>query len=338
MSENDDPVERKVQLTGGSTYTVSLPKAWAGDRDIEPGSHVLLYFQGDQLVLTKGDDAPDATAHETTIQGGDSDPATLAHAITAAYIAGCDRIGVEGLTDRDKRRTAIQAIRGFVGLEVMTEDEDSLEARTMLDVEDLSPAQTLAQLERTALEMQSEAISAVLSADGELGQQVARQDDDVDRLFALVSRGFQQSMIDPAVSMGNGNLTPFEYYMAARQLERIADHAEKTANIAGRLSEAPPSDLADELQEFGDQSRRLVRDALSGLLDGKAEESGAFGSLIADAEELLTGLAALDEQVYERNLDDGYLLGLVIDSLVRTTEYAVNIAESGLQARHRGSR
>lgn len=336
MNEHTEPVERKVQLTGGSTFTVSLPKEWAGGQDIEPGSRIRIYEQGDQLIITRSQRAPGEQTHETTIEASGRDSASLVLSVGSAYIAGCDEIHVEGLQRSDQHRAITRAVRGFVGLEVLTETESSLRARTMLDVGDLSPEQTLAQLERTALEMHREALSTVAGADEERARQIARQDDDVDRLFALISRGFQQSLVDPAVTVGNGTLSPFEYYMAARQLERIADHAEKIATIASRLENEPPANLSAQLESLGEQAQTIVRDALSGLLD--ASDDAVFDTVISEAATLRTELATLDEQLHERNLADGYLLGLVVDSLVRTVQYGLNITETGLQARHRQKR
>jgi len=331
MNENTDSVERKVQLTGGSTYTVSLPKAWATEQSIEPGTQVVLNSRGDQLLMTKESD-PAREGSTATLDAGEHGATTLSLSVAAAYTAGCDEIHVESLHDTDKRRAITRVIRRFVGLEVMTETEDTLQARTMLDVGDLSPAQTLAQVERTTLEMHGQALQAIVEADVSLAEQVATQDDDVDRLFALVSRGFQQSLVDPAVTT-DGHLTPFEYYMAARQLERIADHAEKVATLAGRLTDSPPADIADELVSLGERSRALVRKALSGLL--AEDDTSELTAVVVEAEDLLARLDALDEQLYERDPEDGYPLGLAVDSLTRTTQYGVNIAEAGMQAAHR---
>jgi phosphate uptake regulator len=331
MNDDSPTVERKVQLTGGSTYTVSLPKEWAGQQGIEPGTAVHLHVQDDQLVMTRGRDGGEQLP-AAAIDAGAQDSATLGLSVAAAYIAGCERVQVTNIPDGRTRRSVTRAVRRFVGLEVMTETETSLSAQTMLDVADLSPAQTLAQIERTALDMHAESLDALVSADGSLGEQVAGQDDTVDRLFALVSRGFQQSLVDPAVTT-DGDRSPFEYYMAARQLERVADHAEKIATLAGRLAGPPPEPLGEEFVELGERSRSLVRRALAGLLN--SDDESALGAVVADAETLRTDLAAFDEAVYERGLDDGYLLGLVVDSLARTTEYGLNIAEAGMQARHR---
>jgi phosphate uptake regulator len=332
MNDNTDPIKRKVQLTGGSTYTVSLPKEWAGEQNIEPGTQVNLYSQGDQLVMTQSESSPTASDHVTTITAGEREAATVAHSVASAYVAGCDEVRIKELRTTDQRRAVVRTIRGFIGLEVMSEDDESMVARTMLDSGTLSAEQTLAQIERKTLEMHEEAVEAVVSADGDVGAGIARQDDDVDRLFALISRGFQQSLVDPAVTMGESELTPFEYYMAARQLERIADHAEKIATIAGRLDEQPPEETAEELRSLGERARAIVGRALDGLLDPASKD----GTALADAGRLLDEIESTDQHLYERDLEDGYLLGLVLDSVKRTVEYGINIAEAGLQVNHRG--
>jgi len=43
---------RKVQVTGGSTYTVSLPKTWANDNDVSAGTTVEFYPEDSELLLT----------------------------------------------------------------------------------------------------------------------------------------------------------------------------------------------------------------------------------------------------------------------------------------------
>lgn len=332
MSSDTEPIERKVQLTGGSTYTVSLPKEWASRQRIEAGSQVNLYVRGDQLVITRGETADEI--REATIDATNRTAATLALAIGSAYVAGCDVIRVEGLHDTSERRTVTRAIRRFVGLEVMTENETSLTARTMLDAADLSPAQTLAQMERTTLEMHADAITAVLEVDGELGDRVSQQDDTVDRLFALISRGFQRSLVDPSVALSRNGLSSFEYYMAARQLERVADHAEKIGQIATRLEAVPPEHVAEEMEAYGSRARKIVSTSLSGLLN----EEPDLTDVIVDAEQLLSDIEGLDETLYDTALNDRYHQGVVLDSITRTTQYGVNIAEAGLQATYRANK
>ncbi len=327
MAEDSTPVERKVQLTGGSTYTVSLPKEWASSQAIEPGSTVHIYSRRDWLVLTQAQ--TDRDRRSATIVAGGRNPPELALHVAAAYVAGCEEIRVEGVLDTAHRRAIRDAVSGLVGIEIHEETAETIVARTMLDVADLSPSQTLVQMELTTLTMHEEAIDAVLTGDSETGRRVKRQDDDVDRLFGLICREFQRSLVDVSVSQGGNGLTTFEYYAAARQLERVADHAEKIAGVAERIGETPPEEVTSDLNALGHQARDLVRRALSGLLE--EDDPNTLSAVVADAERVVEEAEALDRDLYELGLTDGYLLGTVVDSIIRTAEYGVNIAESGLQ-------
>lgn len=329
----DDTVTRIVQLTGGSTYTVSLPKGWADDQDIQPGSTVSLHSRGAQLVMQRTVDDPGAHEHVTTIRAATRSPATLARSVAAAYVAGSSEVHVTDLQGRDQRRAVTNAIRDFVGFEVMDEDETSIVACTMLDTGELSSLQTLTQLERTTLLMHAEAIETVLEADAARAVRIADQDDEVDRLFALISRRFQQSLESPGPSMDAERLSAFEFYMAARHLERVADHAEKIARVVDRLGGRPGDDIAADLEDTGTRARSLVRRAVSGIID----EPGELEAVVADADPLFADAESLDERLYHEKPANGYLLGVVLDSILRTAEYGVNIADVGLRARYRTS-
>lgn len=326
MSNGEEPVKRKVQVTGGSTYTVSLPKGWAGEQGIEAGSTVHLYSRDDRLLVSKGE--YDGERSAVTVEANGREPEDLARSVSAAYIAGCEEVRVEGVLDSRQRRAVRDAVTGLVGIEVHEESENHIVARTMLDVGDLSPEQTLVQMKLTALSMHESAVTAVVEGDADMGRRVARQDDDVDRLFGLICREFQRSLVNVGVPMRDDGLTKFEYYTAARQLERVADHAEKIAGVAERAGAAPPDEVGERFEELGDRSRNLVGRAVDGLVEGDED----LGLVVVDSEGLVEDAEAIDRELYGMETDDGYLFGTVLDSIVRTSEYGVNVAEAGMQA------
>ena len=333
MTNNEDPIKRKVQVTGGSTYTVSLPKDWAGEQEIEAGSTVHLYSREDKLLVSK--DEHDSRKRSVAIEEGGREPEDLARSVASAYIAGCEEIRVEGMLDNEQRRAIRDAVTGLVGIEIHEEGENFIVGRTMLDVGDLSPVQTLVQMELTALSMHEDAVDAVLEGDAEKGMRIARQDDDVDRLFGLICREFQRSLVNVGVPMRADGLTKFEYYTTARQLERIADHAEKIAEVAERADSPPPDEIGERFESLGERSRDLVRRSVSGLLEG--DDTDELGAIVVESDDLADDVEELDRELYERGTDEGYLLGTVLDSIVRTSEYGVNVAEAGLQVSMRGN-
>ncbi|WP_418279950.1 PhoU domain-containing protein [Halorubrum sp. DTA98] len=311
MDTPDGPYDRKIQLTGGTTYTVSLPKQWAIAQSVENGDRVRLYDRGDRLLVTQPDD--DGSRRTVTASAVRHAPAAIERVLTAAYVAGAEVVRIEGQPDREVRDAVRKAVAGLVGIEVSEETDDAIVARAMLDVDDLSPKQTLAQMESTALRMHEEAISAALNGDAERGRRVRVQDDTVDRLFGLIAREFQRSLVDVRVDGAGSDLTTFDYYTAARQIERVADHAVKIAGTADQIETPPPDDVVDDVTRLGTESRNLVRNALSAMLnDGNAE---TLCGVLADADRVVDDAESLDRRLYERALPTGYALATVLDSV-----------------------
>lgn len=332
--DGDDPIERKIQLSGGSTYTVSLPKEWATRQEIESGSTVCCFAYEDRLVITRQPDREDRRTVGLDIGTMDSDD--LPSTIAAAYVSGCDAVRVDGVISADVRREVRDAIGRLIGFEIDEEEGGTVLARAMLASGDLPPERALMRMEMTALSMHEDAIEAVLSSDRDAAADVRVADDDVDRLFALLARQFQRSQVGVAGSGhdGGARLTAFDYYTAARQLERVADHAEKIAGTVGRTDGPIQGSTADRIRTLGKRSRDVVRAALSGFFEGDRDELRAAVSqadaLVADAEQL-------DRELYELDPDRGYHLGIVLDSLIRTAKYGTNVADAGLQASMRHS-
>ncbi len=327
MSDRSDAYERKVQLTGGTTYTVSLPKGWANDRSLEVGDCLRLRPRGDRLLLTRPGTGGDRRT--VTVSAARYPPTGIERIVVAAYVAGANVVRVEGSPDRAARVAVRDAVAGLVGIEVAEETDVAVAARTMLDAGDLPPERTLTQMENRALTMHEEAMTAALAGDGEIGRRVADQDDTVDRLFGLLAREFQRSLVDVRGDAGDG-LTAFDHYTVARQLERIADHAEKIAAAAGTIGGRPADPVAADLDRLAADARGIVRRAFSEVVDDC--DPRVLGAIVVDAEAVLEGTERVDRELYERELTDGYVLATVLDSVTRTVEYGVNVADTGLRA------
>ncbi len=326
MTDEYETYERKVQLTGGTTYTVSLPKTWANEHSLEIGDAVTLHPRNDRLILTRQSDRSDQRT--VTVSAGRHAPAGIARLVAAAYVSGADTVHVEGSPDRQARAAIREAVGGFVGLEIAEETERTVTIRTMLDVADLPPERTLDRMRDRTLEMHEAAMAAVLDGDGEAGRRVAGEDDTVDRLFGLLAREFHRSLVAVPAPV-DGTLTPFDHYTVARQLERVADHAGKIADAATTVETPPPVSVADDLERLAADAREVVRLSVTETLGGC--EPQALGAVVTEADALRTETKRVDRELYDRGLADGYVLATVLDSITRTIEYGVNVAEAGLR-------
>ena len=324
----DGPSERKVQLTGGSTYTVSLPKEWADDNDVAVGTRLYLYPHRDRSLVVRPVDDDGDYLERKRIDAYGVDEADLWDRVTAAYLAGNDAIEIRanGGIEPVHRRVARRASTQLAGLEVLEESDSHVELYDVLETEQVSLSDAVEQCLTVTLSMHEEAVETVVEADADRASLVRDVDDDVDRLFALVARNFRRSLadIEELHRLGVSREAAFASYMCARQLERVGDHAERIAAVAGRLSAPPAEDLAERITELGGRTRAVVDGTVGGVLE---EDGSRIERARSQADALDADLEALDRDLYERADEDAYLLSDVHDALVRTAAHGRNVAE-----------
>ena len=319
-NENDGPIERKVQVTGGSTYTVSIPKTWADTRGIGSGSSEYMYPVDDRLIVAQPNGSSSSRQARINIETAGQEK--LGGQIEAAYAAGSDEILIESDTtfSTSERRAASQAITSLVGMEIATETEHELTAKTLLDSTEVSLDGTINQIRGIALSMHENAVKAVLGDDeGMDPEHIISRDDEVDRLFALVSRQFYRILTDirEVSQLKEDRRTAFTQFRTARQLERIADHAERIADVAVKQTEPLDPEIGSEFETLATEARRVVRTAL----DGNA------GEAILRRDDVVERLDDLDRRLYDSEGKSVYLHGRMLESIRRTAEYGGNIAE-----------
>jgi phosphate uptake regulator len=322
---------RKVQVTGGSTYTVSLPKEWATDNGIRGGSVVEFHPEEDALLLTPQREEEKVEGN-LDITGLDGDE--LMRAVVTMYVSGFDIITLETTqVTAAQRRTIREATQGLVGLEVIGETSGRVRLQDLLDSSELSMHNAITRMQLVSTTMLADAVTALVEDDDDLAADVVQRDDDVDRLWSMVSRVFRSVLRDPSAVAGIGldRETCFDYHSSARQLERIGDHAAKIATHAGTLG-APPDDAAEAITELHAEATEIVEMAIDALLQ---DDSDRATKLANDARQRVTRIdelaRAVDDAIRELEPQQAQLLGLIVDSLSRSADYGGNIAETALQ-------
>ncbi|MEM4781814.1 MAG: PhoU domain-containing protein [Halalkalicoccus sp.] len=323
---------RKVQVTGGSTFTVSIPKEWATENGIEAGTEIAFYPEGESLLLSprQGEGIVEGTLNIADLHGRD-----LTRAVVTIYVSGFDviRLETEQVT-AGQRRSVRDATQGLVGLEVVEETSEHVVLQDLLDSGQLSVHNAVTRMRLIAMTMLADAVRALIEDDDDLAADVIERDDDVDRLWFMVSRVFRSTLRNPgaAAEIGLGREACFDYHSSARQLERIADHSAKIANIALDLGEIP-EEVAEALEELHEDAAAVVERAMDAFLEEDSDQATRLANRAREAVmEIDKHTRGADDRI--RSLDDAHqaqFLGLVVDSLSRTADYGGNIAETALQ-------
>ena len=327
---------RKIQQVGGGTYTVSLPKEWATAADIEPGAVVALHSHIDgTLVVQTG---VESEADPLTLSVADTDPASLERTLRAAYTAGVDSIELvspDGATESTHRRVD-RVTRALTGVTVTDPSDDGMQVRSLLDVEEVSITQSVRQLQFAALSAHREATAALTAPAPDA---TAGRADGTDRIAAMVDHYFQRGLDSLSVMDALGLTRPelFDHWVTARELARVADHADRIAAVADRLDDPVGAALADDVETLADRSRDLVQDAVGVVLDGGEatdrtdDATDAVQGLLDERDQLCADIKEFDRRLFETDGAD-YRLTHAVDALRGTAEAAGTVAEVGLRS------
>ncbi|HPD06561.1 MAG TPA: phosphate uptake regulator PhoU [Candidatus Bipolaricaulis sp.] len=320
---------RRVQVTGGGTFLVTLPKEWADRMGVGQGSEMILVPNDSGAMLVVPEGVRDRNKCSLVMTGREQ--VHLQRDIIARYIAGYDVIEVVG--DRigsEGRRIVREIAQSLVGVEVLAETQGAVALHCIANVRDFPAPLTIRRILEIADAMWDDAVVAFLTRDEELASDVEERDGDVDRLVLLVARQFGLLLRDLIVEeeVGMSRFEFLHYHTVADQLERVADHAVKVSRAARSLGEVPSSRYAERARKLADGSQDVVREAVVAFT---ARDVARANRVLAEkgAKEATTDWM---QEAVRAQRENALPLTLLHDSLLRCREHGFNIAETALDA------
>lgn len=319
--------QRRVQVTGGGTYLVTLPKEWVTEMGVSQGSVLSLVptYSGGLLLL-----APAMREHNRSRINMDGKNAVqLLRDIIAYYIAGYEVIEVIGKRIRpEERRTIREIAQSLVGMEILGETQSAVTLGCVADVRDFPVDATIRRIYGITEAMWADALQAFLGRDEELARDVIERDGDVDRLVLLVARQFGLLLRDLLLEeeVGRSRQEFWHYQTVADQLERVADHAAKVCRAALALASPPLSAFAEKLRALAEVSFSVIAEAVRAFEERDAKRANSVLEGKETPEEVLPWVQAAAKEQPENALS----LSIAVDSLLRIREHGFNIAETAL--------
>lgn len=324
---------RKLQLAGGSTYLVSLPKRWVQTAGLKAGDTVFLDTASDGSVSIRPHSGERADTRRKIFQERDDESRDhLLRKLIGAYVSGFGLIEVRFPPDRGPfvRRVARDFCRLVIGPEVIEENRNALVIQDLSDASDLSSEKCLRRMHLTVRAMLEDAMTALRTSDEALARDVHVRGQDVNRLYWMVAKQFHLLQTRPFDSSANGaaNLV-HGHRLIAKMLERIGNHAERIAGTFPTLAEERSLDpkLVKELDEARASAVALLDKAFSALA---TRDIAAANETIDARSEHQKLVDALSHRVATKRGEELLALATVVDSLGRTGGYAAEIAEQAI--------
>ena len=226
---------RKLQFTGGATYTLSLPKSWIQSHGLESRDGVQIDWRpSGALRLTPLDTVEDIK--KITLSTNKIPEGALLDHLMGAYLSGTDQIIVQHAEDEAKSvkrviRTFQRSTRGF---EIETESSNRIKLIALINAGELPLRSTLNQMFMQLTSLVRDILEVLSGEDFELIEDYEEREREIDSLRFLIERqaGITLDSYKVAERLNLGRRQAVEYANLARSLERMADHTHQMARLA----------------------------------------------------------------------------------------------------------
>ena len=323
---------RKVQRTGKSTFIVSLPKIWATKNGIAAGSIVYIN-QGDNGALTLSTDRSERDLR-VKLDIGEKTGDDLIRDIIGCYVGGYRIIEVTSPhMSSAQKKDLHQIVNKLIGPEILEETINKVVIQDLLSSEELQSEKALRRIRTVVKSMIHDSFTSLLNNNqDELAMDVIQRDDDVDRLNLLISRQFTEILRTGSVKQETQNpIHAFNYMQAASNLERIADHAHRIAQIAREYNCTLADDLKEELMDMEVQLCGFIDDAISYLLQTNSDKANEMIDLIREIQKSAARITVTSDSLGKSEMLERLVLAT---SLERMFDYIMNIGELTINLSH----
>jgi phosphate uptake regulator len=324
---------RKIQITGGNSYVVSLPKSWVKDAGLKAKDAVLVLPQADMslLVIPKGDLRKETKSEVTLDIPDNSDRGTALRTFISYYLAGYDMIKLRIPNSSAGLRSGLkEAIRRkLIGIEIVEETANGISTQCLSGYSDLPLKKAIERMAIIASGMVQDAITSLQTGDLALAEEVDQRDDEVDRFYHFIVRQLNMAVRNRAIIEEVGLLAARDclgYRLAVKSIERVADHAASIAKLVPSLRAEALGKIAKEIVKMSEMSQKVLGQSVSALVEldtKKANESINLTKKVIEMDDKMTG------ELLRPGMEASTVgwFRLVLESVRRVAEYGSDIAE-----------
>jgi len=327
---------RKIQMTGGSTYIISLPKKWAEINQLRKGDEVFVREEANgslSIAPSKLESVRPRKKDEAFIRvsSNENHGAVMRKAISA-YLIGYNILHIRA---QDQQPLAVglrNYLKNFarnylVGTEIVIDSPTDLTLQVLLNYPELSVESALRRMAIIAASMHREAVGSLENLDYSTAKAVVETDREVNRFSLYIVRLLKLAVSDTRIVKEIGLDNPREclgYRLIVKSVERTADHATKIAENLLFLKNPLNLELLERINKLSSLAISMFESAVEALFRHDYNLAEDVIEKIIQIHKLEKD-AVLSSQAV--NIEEIPNVRLLIESIRRTAEYASDISE-----------
>ncbi|MCU0799601.1 MAG: phosphate uptake regulator PhoU [Candidatus Thermoplasmatota archaeon] len=320
---------RKVQVSGGSTFIVSLPKKWAEKNSLSSGTPLNIMEDRNGLLVL----SPQPVGFRESVVGelklaGDEKEDAIIRRLVGAYISGVTSIEVSSkpaiLTEH--ARAVREFTRLVMGVEIVEEKKDLIRLQDLIDPADFSVRTGLKRMSYLTEKMIEDSLKALSTPDRSVLEDVVHRDMEVDRINWLIHKEFNMVSLSPKVA-DRTKMSPedaLNFMLSARAVERVADHAVSMAGNIMEMEDFSERSISDSVVQAGMRAKEIFSDSVISVF---SKDLALADSVIDRSREIRTHLNPIFKKILKLPADEAVHLGYMINSIERIAAYGGDIAK-----------
>ncbi len=324
---------RKLQLVGGSTYVLSLPKKWVDELDLKTGDPVSIIKNVNRslsILPNQNSQTARITKSKTAIGLKDSIE-SVQRKIIAMYLSGYQIIEIHtkgGRIPLEQKQAIRELVRkNMIGTEIVESTPESMTIQVLTSLPELSISDALKRMFLLTTTMHRQAIDALKEMDAEMGEEITHLDDEVDRFSLYILRNLTLAVEHEKILRDIGLKKPSDcisYRIVVKSIERVADHAVSIASRVKFLKSTLEPSLIQKISQLSEESLKVFEDSILAL--NKRDYS------LADNVATNAHRIAVKEKEFTDSLEESKkyssVIKFVLEDIRRTAEYSSDIAEA----------
>ncbi|NMC61385.1 MAG: phosphate uptake regulator PhoU [Candidatus Methanofastidiosa archaeon] len=319
---------RKVQITGGSSYVITLPKDWIRSLNIKKNDSLGLLVQKDGTLLITPDKVTEKKRKlkEFTVDSS-TDKTYLFRLLVGAYVMGYSDIAIKSneLMPPQIRESIRMFTQIAIGPEIVDEEKNLFVIKDLLSPMEMPFEKTVKRMYSLVENMHKDAIKSLKTNSKELAENVISRDFEVDRLYWLVTHQYNVILTDIMLSkkMGLSQEEASYYFLLSRILERIGDHASILAeNVLKAINKLPPN-IIEEIES----ASNMALDIFSKSIESHFKKNIKTANENIDVVEKLVEKCEIINNKALNLGTEAVPIVYMIESIRRTGEYSGDISE-----------
>jgi len=325
---------RKIQFTGNSSYTVSLPKQWIMDLGLK---------QGDQIKMVRKDSSAleifpsklerkSQRKEDATIEIDGDETSSIVRKLISLYFLGYKTINVKpknGRLSPIQRNTIKEAVkRMLMGSEIISDSSGGITIQVLVNLLELSVDGAFKRMIHLAKAMSSDAILAMKENNFDIAQEVINTDDEVDRFGFYIIRQLKIAIQNEHMlkEMGFKNARDcLGYRLVVKNIERAGDHATLIASDILEFRKPIKKEIVEKIEEMNKFSLTVLDEACLALF--KEDYAQAEKTIEKTNEIVRYEKKVRDVSKSLKDEEEIYRIRRMTENIRRISEYASDIAE-----------